>query len=147
MEKPWTSPPPCKEGDHVILLHFDDLAGKRDLLAYFSPRIGPSHLAIYGPMPSPLSALLLENGFYYDFADLHISDADFEKIEKEMQKIVDENYVSQKEKFATKEEAIKTFAHNKYKMRADPKFCPCERAFNRIPSRGIFRLVPRASSL
>ena len=48
-----------------------------------------------------------ENGFYYDFADLTISDTDFEKIESEMQKIVAENYISKRETFSSKEEALK----------------------------------------
>ena len=67
------------------------------------------------PDAKPTIGPPIENGFYYDFADLHISDEDFEKIEKEMQVIVAENYTSKREVFGSKQDALKEFAHNKYK--------------------------------
>jgi threonyl-tRNA synthetase len=106
---------PLKEGDKVILWNFDDSEGKEvfwhtsaHVLAQAILRIWPDALPTIGPP--------IENGFYYDFANLTISDTDFEKIEKEMQKIVSENYVSKRETFPNKEAALAAFDRNKYKV-------------------------------
>ncbi|PZU19697.1 MAG: threonine--tRNA ligase, partial [Chryseobacterium sp.] len=56
------------------------------------------------------------NGFYYDFGNLTISDQDFEKIEEQMRLIIEENYLSKRESFANKEEALQAFAHNPFKQ-------------------------------
>ncbi len=66
----------------------------------------------------------IENGFYYDFADLQISDTDFERLEKEMQAIVEENYLSKREVFQNKSDALKNFSHNKYKCELIESFDP-----------------------
>ena len=58
------------------------------------------------PEAKPTIGPPIENGFYYDFANLTISDADFEKIEKEMQKIVEENYKPERHVFKDKKEAL-----------------------------------------
>ena len=44
-----------------------------------------------------------------------LSDADFEKIENEVQKIVQENYLPTRYEFTGKKEALERFSHNKYK--------------------------------
>lgn len=67
------------------------------------------------PDAQPTIGPPIENGFYYDFANLHISDDDFEKIEKEMNAIISSNYQSQREVIPSKSEALKLFAHNPYK--------------------------------
>mgnify|MGYP003347185864 CR=1 FL=1 len=46
---------------------------------------------------------------------LHISDADFDKIENEVQKIIEENFQPQRREFANKQEALSEFTHNRYK--------------------------------
>lgn len=105
---------PLKHGDQVILLDFEDLQGKEiywhtsaHVLAQAVLRLWPDAIPTIGPP--------IENGFYYDFANLHISDADFERIEKEMQSIISQNYVSQREEIASKAEALRLFANNPYK--------------------------------
>lgn len=105
---------PLQEGDEVILWNFEDPQGKEifwhtsaHVLAQAILRLWPEAIPTIGPP--------IENGFYYDFANLTISDADFEKIEKEMEKIVSENFVSKKESFSSKAEALKNFGTNKYK--------------------------------
>lgn len=105
---------PLTHGDQVILWDFEDPQGKEifwhtsaHVLAQAVLRLFPEALPTIGPP--------IENGFYYDFANLSISDADFERIEKEMQNIVAENYVSKREVIPSKAEALKTFANNRYK--------------------------------
>src|SRR6185369_15149994 len=105
---------PIKETDTLEFIHFDSPEGKEiywhtsaHVLAQAILRLWPEALPTIGPP--------IENGFYYDFANLTLSDADFEKIDKEMQTIISENYLSKKEGFATKEEALQAFASNRYK--------------------------------
>jgi threonyl-tRNA synthetase len=105
---------PLQDGDEVILLDFDDPAGKEVYWHTSAHVLAQAVLRLY-PNAKPTIGPPIENGFYYDFADLHISEDDFEKIEKEMMAIVAENYISKREVFANKEEALKVFANNKYK--------------------------------
>ncbi len=77
------------------------------ILAQAVLRLWPEALPTIGPP--------IENGFYYDFANLHISDEDFAKIEQEMETIVKENYKSEREILADKAAALKAFGKNPYK--------------------------------
>ncbi|MBF8262957.1 MAG: thrS [Parachlamydiales bacterium] len=104
-----------KEGDHLILLNFDDPQGQcvfwhtsAHVLAQAVLRIWPNAKPTIGPA--------IENGFYYDFANLTITDADFERIEQEIERIISENYKPHRIEFASKDEAKKAFQGNPYKM-------------------------------
>ena len=58
------------------------------------------------PDAKPTIGPPIENGFYYDFAKLTISDADFEKIEKEARRSYEENYRPESYEFKEKTEAL-----------------------------------------
>ncbi len=103
-----------RDGDKVTLWNFEDPQGK-EVFWHSSAHILAQAILRLWPEAKPTIGPPIENGFYYDFADLHISDADFERIEKEMAAIVAENYASQREVFANKAEAMQFFAQNKYK--------------------------------
>lgn len=103
-----------KDGDKVILFSFDDAEGK-EVFWHTSAHVLAQAVLRLWPEAKPTIGPPIENGFYYDFANLHISDEDFGKIEKEMKKIVSENFKSQREVFADKEEAFSRFKDNKYK--------------------------------
>lgn len=103
-----------KNGDQVTLWSFDDPQG-REIFWHTSAHVLAQAILRLFPDAKPTIGPPIENGFYYDFANLTISDDDFERIEKEMQAIVNENYKSQREIFSSKAEALKHFAHNKYK--------------------------------
>lgn len=105
---------PLQDGDQVILLNFDDPKGK-EIFWHTSAHVLAQAVLRLFPNAKPTIGPPIENGFYYDFAHLHISDADFERIEEEMQAITNANYPSQREKFASKEEALKNFITNTYK--------------------------------
>jgi threonyl-tRNA synthetase len=105
---------PLNEGDRVIFWNFDDPKGK-EVYWHTSAHVLAQAILRLFPNAKPTIGPPIEQGFYYDFADLTITDEDFDKIEKEMQKIVQENYVSQREEFSSKAEALKAFAGNKYK--------------------------------
>jgi threonyl-tRNA synthetase len=104
-----------KEGDSVEFVNFDDSEGKEVYWHTTAHVLAQAILRLY-PNAKPTIGPPIENGFYYDFADLTISDADFEKIEKEMQSIINENYISKREVISSKEEALELFADNKYKV-------------------------------
>src|SRR5262249_18347096 len=106
---------PLAEGDKVILWNFSDPEG-REIFWHTSAHVLAQAILRLWPDAKPTIGPPIENGFYYDFADLTVSDTDFERIESEMQTIVGENYISQRESFSNKEEALKAFGHNKYKL-------------------------------
>lgn len=104
-----------KDSDLVEFVNFDDPRGKEVFWHTSAHVLAQAILRLY-PQAKPTIGPPIENGFYYDFADLTISDADFEKIEKEMQSIIAENYISKREVFPSKEEALAAFKDNKYKQ-------------------------------
>lgn len=103
------------DGDAVTLLDFSDVKGKEVYWHTTAHVLAQAILRLY-PNAKPTIGPPIENGFYYDFANLEISDHDFEKIEKEMEAIVKENYQSNRESFTSKDEALEAFKENKYKV-------------------------------
>ncbi len=106
---------PLSEGDEVVLWDFSTPQGKEvywhssaHLLAQAVLRIWPEAKPTIGPP--------IENGFYYDFANLILSDEDFERIEKEMEAIVKENFPSKREVLPSKQAALEAFGNNPYKV-------------------------------
>ncbi len=106
---------PLKEGDSVYLISFEDSIGKEIFWHTTAHVLAQAILRLY-PNAKPTIGPPIDNGLYYDFANLEISDADFEKIEKEMQNIINENYATQRKVFSSKKEAIDAFKDNKYKV-------------------------------
>lgn len=106
---------PLNEGDNVYLISFDDSIGKEIFWHTSAHVLAQAILRLY-PNAKPTIGPPIDNGFYYDFADLEISDADFDKIEKEMQAIVNENYISERKVFGSKKEALDAFKNNSYKV-------------------------------
>jgi threonyl-tRNA synthetase len=114
---------PLREGDAIALLHFEDKEGK-EIFWHTSAHVLAQAILRLFPEAKPTIGPPIENGFYYDFADLTISDADFERIEKEMQAIVSENFQSKREVFSSRKEALQHFATNKYKCELIESFEP-----------------------
>ena len=104
-----------KTGDVVKILTFNDEEGK-DIFWHSSAHIlAQAVLRIY-PEAKPTIGPSIENGFYYDFADLIISDQDFEPIEAEMKKIVKERLEPKRISYPDKEFAISQFESNPFKI-------------------------------
>ena len=102
------------DGDDVKLLDFESEEGKEvfwhtsaHVLAQAVLRIWPKAVPTIGPP--------IENGFYYDFANLDVSEGDFPRIEKEIKKILGENLKPERHEFPGKKEALKEFGDNPYK--------------------------------
>jgi threonyl-tRNA synthetase len=105
---------PLKEGDELTFWNFDDPLGKEvfwhssaHLLAQAVLRLWPNAQPTIGPP--------IEHGFYYDFGNVTISDQDFEKIEEEVSRILNEGYKTERIEFKSKEEAKRVFADNPFK--------------------------------
>ena len=77
------------------------------ILAQAVLRLHPDALPAIGPT--------IEHGFYYDFDNLGITDANLPGIEEEMRRIVKEKYPTKRHDYSTKEEAIADFGKNPYK--------------------------------
>ncbi len=103
-----------QEGDKVILLNFEDTQGK-EVFWHTSAHVLAQAIVRLFPQAKPTIGPPIENGFYYDFANLTISEEDFEKIEQEIEKILKENYRSQRHVLKGKEEALERFKDNPYK--------------------------------
>jgi len=106
---------PINEGDVVEILGFEHPEGKAlfwhtsaHVLAQAVLRLYPDAMATIGPP--------IEQGFYYDFAQLQLSEEDFPKIEKEVKTILRENLRPERICFGGKKEAIKAFGDNPYKV-------------------------------
>jgi len=105
---------PLNEGDEVHLLSFEEELGKEVYWHTSAHVLAQAVLRLF-PDAKPTIGPPIENGFYYDFADLQISEEDLVKIEDEMKKIAKENHTSKREDFASKEEALAAFKENPYK--------------------------------
>lgn len=105
---------PLHDGDHVQLIHFDDPEGK-EVFWHTSAHVLAQAILRLFPNAKPTIGPPIENGFYYDFGNLVFSEADFEAVEKEVQKIVSENYASERHVIKNKKEALDRFKDNPYK--------------------------------
>lgn len=106
---------PLKDGDEVMFWNFDDNLGK-EVFWHTSAHVLAQAILRLWPSAQPTIGPPLEHGFYYDFGNLNISDEDFEKIEKEVEAILSENYKTERLEFANKNEARSAFSKNPFKV-------------------------------
>jgi len=105
---------PLKEGDEVELVDFCDKMGKEIFWHTSAHALAQAILRLYPDAVLTIGPPIAE-GFYYDFANLIISEDDFPKIEKEVQKVIKESHRPVRSVFASKEEALEAFKENPYK--------------------------------
>jgi threonyl-tRNA synthetase len=105
---------PLKNGDDLLFLNFDDPQGK-EVFWHTSAHVLAQAVMRIWPDVKPTIGPAIENGFYYDFANLTISDTDFARIEKEVETIISENHKPKRIEFATKNDAKESFKDNPYK--------------------------------
>lgn len=104
-----------KKGDRVEICPFDDPRGK-EVFWHSSAHVLAQAILRLFPDAQPTIGPPIENGFYYDFANLHLSEEDFPNIEKEAQKIIGENAQPKLYTFSSKEEALEAFKDNPFKV-------------------------------
>lgn len=105
---------PLKTGDKVELLNFEDPRGK-EVFWHTSAHVLAQAILRLFPEAKPTIGPPIESGFYYDFANLTISEHDLEKIEQEIEAIIHENYPSVRHVLKDKQEALARFKDNPYK--------------------------------
>lgn len=105
---------PITERSDTTLVHFEDPEGKEIFWHTSAHVLAQAVLRLY-PNAVPTIGPPIEHGFYYDFANLDISIDDFPTIEKEIQKIIKENYKPERSEFSGKKEAFEAFKANHYK--------------------------------
>lgn len=112
-----------KSGDSVELFSFCDPQGK-EVFWHTSAHVLAQAVLRLWPQAKPTIGPPIENGFYYDFADLKISDEDFARLEDEMEKICRENYTTERVIFSGKQEALESFGSNPFKTELIESFDP-----------------------
>ena len=100
--------------DKVEFLSFTQREGK-DIFWHSSAHVLAQAVLRLYPNAKPTIGPPIENGFFYDFADLEITEEDLNKIEKEVKKIIAENLKPIRVEFKNKTEAKEAFEKNKYK--------------------------------
>src|SRR3989338_9895056 len=112
-EKDFTTP--LREGDEVEFVDFDDPRGKYTFWHTSAHILAQAILRLYSNA-KPTIGPPIETGFYYDFADLSISENDFPVIEAEMEKVIKENYQPSRVVYKDKREAKNAFVNNPFKL-------------------------------
>lgn len=102
------------EKDELHLIDFLSKEGK-EIFWHTSAHVLAQAVLRLFPEAKPTIGPPIEQGFYYDFANLKISDADFENIEKEVSKIASENHQPKRYVLSSKKEALEHFRDNPYK--------------------------------
>ena len=72
---------PLTDGDEVQILTFEDREGKNIFWHSTAHVMAQAILRLF-PDAKPTIGPSIEEGFYYDFADLNISESDFDRIEE-----------------------------------------------------------------
>jgi len=101
-------------GDEVEILTFADDEG-RDIFWHSSAHLLAQAIIRLYPDAKPTIGPAVDNGFYYDFADLNLQESEFLRIEEEMQKIVKERLTPERIEYKNKAEALKDYPGNKFK--------------------------------
>ncbi len=102
-----------QENDHIEFISFSDPRGKEVFWHTSAHVLAQAVLRLF-PNAKPTIGPAIDEGFYYDFADLTISDEDFSKIEEEALRIIESNLQPKKHSLS-KEEALFKFPNNPYK--------------------------------
>ena len=102
---------PIQEGDRLEFLDFTDARGKEVFWHTSAHLLAQAVLRLF-PDAKPTIGPPIEQGFYYDFAHLPISEEDLPRIEAEMERIVAENPTTKREVLEGKKAALQTFGSN-----------------------------------
>ncbi len=103
------------DGDELVFWNFEEPEGK-EVFWHTSAHVLAQAILRLWPQAQPTIGPPIENGFYYDFGNLEISDQDFEKIEQEVQNVLSENLKTERLEFKNKQEARAAFEKNPFKI-------------------------------
>ncbi|MFA6502114.1 MAG: threonine--tRNA ligase, partial [Parachlamydiales bacterium] len=103
------------DNDKIEFISFSEPKGK-EIFWHSSAHVLAQAVLRLFPEAKPTIGPAIESGFYYDFANLKITEEDLLKIEKEAKKIIAENLKPIRVEFKNKTEAKKSFENNSYKI-------------------------------
>ncbi len=102
-------------GDQVQILTFDDREGK-EIFWHSSAHVLAQAIVRLYPHAKPTIGPAIEEGFYYDFANLTISESDFGRIEEEVKNIIKQRAQPQRIEYKSHQEALDVFSDNPFKI-------------------------------
>lgn len=100
--------------DTIEFFDFSTPLGKETFWHSTAHILAQAVLRLY-PDAKPTIGPAIEQGFYYDFSNLQISEHDFAKIEEMVDTVINENFKPQKVTFQSKKEALEAFKQNPFK--------------------------------
>lgn len=103
-----------QDGDTILFLSWDDPKG-REIFLHTSAHILAQAVLRLWPSAQPTIGPVIDQGFYYDFANLSISEDDFSAIEDMAKTIAEEKFSISRQVFSNKEEALAYFSENPFK--------------------------------
>jgi threonyl-tRNA synthetase len=104
----------ARDGDVIEFFDFSTPLGKETFWHSSAHVLAQAILRLY-PDAKPTIGPAIEQGFYYDFYNLSISEHDFKKIEEMVQEVVNENFKPERMVFKNKKEALEAFKDNTFK--------------------------------
>lgn len=104
-----------QDGDEIKFLTFEDPEGC-DIFRHSSAHVLAQAVLRLYPEAKPTIGPAIDQGFYYDFADLTINEEDLLTIEKIANDIIKENLHIKKNVFLNKEQAFSHFSNNDFKQ-------------------------------
>lgn len=105
---------PLQEGNTVTFITSEDSHGREIFLHTSAHLLAQAVLRLW-PDAQPTIGPVIDQGFYYDFANLSISEKDFPAIEEMVAKIVEEELPIARSVLKTKDEALQKFSNNPFK--------------------------------
>lgn len=106
---------PIQEGASVRFINFEQTEGKA-LFWHSSAHVLAQAVLRLFPDAKPTIGPAIDQGFFYDFADLHITEEDLKRIEEEAVKIIQENYAPERIVIEGKKQAKEMFKDNSFKV-------------------------------
>ncbi|MDA8773870.1 threonine--tRNA ligase [Chlamydiia bacterium] len=102
------------ENDDIRFYEFDTAEGK-EVFWHTTAHVLAQAVCRLWPEAKPTIGPPIDNGFYYDFHNLSLSESDFARIEKEMKAIIKQKFRPERRVFNSKQDALDTFASNPFK--------------------------------
>ncbi|OGN59447.1 MAG: threonine--tRNA ligase [Chlamydiae bacterium RIFCSPHIGHO2_12_FULL_27_8] len=114
-EKPLDLSVKLNNNDKIRFLSFEEKEGKKIFWHSSAHILAQAVLRLF-PEAKPTIGPAIDYGFYYDFANLKIVEEDLLKIENEVKNIIEESLKPKRIEYKNKQEALKAFENNPYKI-------------------------------
>lgn len=106
---------PIQKEARVRFINFEQTEGKA-LFWHSSAHVLAQAVLRLFPEAKPTIGPAIDQGFFYDFADLHITEEDLKRIEEEAINIIQENYAPERIVIEGKKKAKEMFKDNSFKV-------------------------------